>query len=274
MSLDNEPDYVFRDRFPDRGEIYHRFDKESRAVRKHIDATLDIAYGPHPRCRFDLFLGRKKAPLVVFVQGGYWQGLTKDRYSFVAAPLVQRGFNVSLLEYPLAPEARVAEINACILAGLGAMTEALAEMDSEPNAVILTGHSAGGHLATCAALDWGSRVPVICGLVPISGIFDLEPLLKTSLNAALRLDAASARERSPLRKPPVNVHTAAIVGASETKGFIRQSEQYIAHCNRLGQSKAQLVRIEGANHYSILLDFFQHDSIIVNKICEIVGLSE
>ena len=264
---------MFRDRFPDREDIYKRFDEESLAARKHLDATLDAAYGAHLRCRFDLFRGQKNAPLVLFVHGGYWQSLSKDRYSFVAAPLLQHGFNVALPGYPLAPEFRIAGISACIRAGLEAVIDALAEDDRKPSKVILTGHSAGGHLATCAALDWGGLAPAIVGLVPISGIFDLEPLLTTSLNTALRLDAESAREVSPLRKPPVDLPTTAIVGTNETKGFVEQSERFIDHCSRLKRSKAELVRIPGANHYSILLDFFQNHSIIVNRICEIADLS-
>ncbi len=65
--------------------------------------------------------------------------------------------------------------------------------------MLVYGWSAGGHLTACmVATDWQSLYPKApADLVPagyaISGLYDLQPLIKTSMNQDLRLDADSAR---------------------------------------------------------------------------------
>ncbi len=268
--LANEKDYVFRQRYPERGAIYLRFDVASADLRREKGGLLDRPYGGHPRCRFDLFLGSAGAPLVVFIHGGYWQSLSKDRYSFLAAPFLRQGMSVALLGYPLAPEVTIAEIQDHVLSGLEEVFRLLKQEACMPESWVLTGHSAGGHLAAAAAHAWGGRRPDLCGLVPISGLFDLEPLMETSLNEALRLDRDSARALSPLLQSPAEVPLTVIVGAGETLGFLLQSERFFEHYRRSGRNDARLVLLPEANHYSVLLDFLQPRSeiaAIVTELC-------
>jgi hypothetical protein len=63
----------------------------------------------------------------------------------------------------------------------------------------------------------------------ISGLFELEPLVSTSLNARLGLDAAEARRLSPLFWPPPAGRTMiAYVGGAESSEFLRQSRTVVA----------------------------------------------
>ena len=257
---------MFRNRYPERAEIYALFDAESAAVRETDKACLDIPYGSHPRCRFDVFSAARSAPLVVFVHGGYWQSLSKERYSFVAKPLVELGYSVAVLGYPLAPDRTVAQIITDVLSGLTGIVTWLDRQSCKPGKMIVTGHSAGGHLATCAALGWNTRTPAISALIPISGIFDLEPIVDTSLNRVLGLDKVVARSSSPINQPPPAMPVTAFVGEAETKEFRSQSSRYIEHCNAIGPAPAGLINISHANHYSVLLDFLQPGSKIVDKI--------
>ncbi len=267
--LANEQDFVFRQRYPERGAIYVRFDVASAALRRENQGLLELPYGANPRCRFDLFLGKAGAPLVVFIHGGYWQSLSKERYSFVAAPFLREGMNVALLGYPLAPQATIADIQGHILSGLDAVFGALAEQAHMPEAWAICGHSAGGHLAASAAQAWSARLPRLCGLVPISGLFDLEPLIETSLNETLNLDLESARALSPLLQSPAEAPLTAVVGAAETSGFLIQSERFLEHYRRSGRSDGRLVLLPEANHYSILLDFLQPHSQIAEIVVEL-----
>ncbi len=263
---------MFRERYPERGEIYARFDAESAAMRQSATTFLDVPYGQHPRCKFDLFPAAKSAPLVVFIHGGYWQSLSKDRYSFIARPLIDLDYSVAVLGYPLAPDMTVTQINANVLSGLTEIIMWLGRQNSIPGRMIVTGHSAGGHLATCAALQWSGRMPAITALMPISAIFDLEPIIHTSLNQVLGLDTAAAKASSPISQPPPTVPVIAFVGGAETEGFILQSRNYVDHCNATGSAPAKLIRIGQANHYSVLLDFLQPDSKIVGKIDDHMNL--
>ncbi len=267
--LANEQDYVFRQRYPERGAIYARFEVASAELRRREEGLLDLPYGAHPRCRFDLFPGKAGAPLVVFLHGGYWQSLSKDCYSFVAAPFLRMGMTVALLGYPLAPEATIEDIQRHVLSGLEEVFRVLDVRTEGPDAWVLTGHSAGGHLAASAACDWSDRLPRLRGLVPISGLFDLEPLIETSLNRNLRLDREGARALSPLLCRPAEVPLTAIVGAAETSGFLLQSERFLDHYLRAGRSDARLVLLPEANHYSILLDLLQPHSEIARTVAEL-----
>lgn len=258
----NEAGYVFRDRHPERGEVYRRFDEASAAARATLGGRLDLPYGPHPREKFDLFAGPAGAPLVVFVHGGYWQSLDKERYSFVAVPLLASGFSVALPGYPLAPEASSETIVASIRRCLPAIVAALG---TPPAFAVASGHSAGGHLAAMLAMAEAPPVP-IAACVPVSGIFDVEPIVETSLNAALGLDAVRARAISPIHlRPPAGCRLVAIVGEAETSAFVAQSQRFSTHWRAAG-GDAELVSLAAGNHYTVLCDLLEGRSLIAEAI--------
>ena len=268
MGSSVEQEYVFRDRYPEREAVYRRFDSESSEARRTLGCLVDVAYGEGERERFDLFLGEAVGPLIVFVHGGYWQSLSKDRYSFVARGLVQKGFSVALPNYPLAPVVPLAQIVESLYRCVPAIFAALSDAGRAPPFWIVSGHSAGGHLAAMMAIaDWPARrvnVP-LAGCVPISGIFDLQPLIGTSLNRVLRLDLHGAAILSPARICAHGARMAAVVGADETPSFITQSENYVRHWQACG-GRAELALLSKRNHYTILCDLTEEQSAIEGRI--------
>ncbi|MFN3938310.1 MAG: alpha/beta hydrolase [Gemmobacter sp.] len=158
----------------------------------------DLVYGPGPRNRFDLFLpdGRPRG-LAVFVHGGYWLDFGRESWSHLSAGPLARGWAVAMPSYTLAPEARISQITAEI----GAAVEAAAGQVAGP--VTVTGHSAGGHLSArmgCADAPLSAEVAGrVVRVVPISPLADLGPLMATSMNDRLRIDAAEAASESPAR---------------------------------------------------------------------------
>jgi arylformamidase len=258
----NESGYVFRDRHPERLDVYRRFDEASAAARAALSCLLDVPYGPHPRQTFDLFPAAEGAPLVVFFHGGYWQSLDKDRYSFVASSLVRHGFSVALPNYPLAPAAPME----AIVEGLGGCLSAIIRaMRVAPPFWMAAGHSAGGHLAAILAMTSVAPGAPLAACVPISGIFDVEPLVQTSLNAALGLDRERARRLSPARLAPPQCRLAAIVGADETADFLAQSQDFVEHWRACGEN-AEVVLMRAKNHYTILCDLLEERSEIAAQI--------
>src|SRR5258708_36050698 len=87
--------------------------------------------------------------------------------------------------------------------------------------VVVTGHSAGGHLsARMGCTDVTLSAPVKRA-VPISPLTDLEPISLTAMNAALRLDAAEIGRESPALLPPrAGVEAHLWVGAQEPPAFL------------------------------------------------------
>lgn len=180
-------------------------------------ARLDLPYGPAPRQRLDLFLPETAARgLLVFVHGGYWMALGKEDWSHLAQGPLARGFAVAMPSYTLAPLARIAAMTREITA---ACTAASAMV---PGPLVVTGHSAGGHLA--ARMGCADTSAPVTRVVPISPLAELGPLMATGMNATLGIDAAEAAQESPARlalRQGVSAHI--WVGANERPAFLLQA---------------------------------------------------
>jgi len=198
-----------------------RWIRDAAAFRAALGqrARTAIPYAPKERNRFDLFLP-EAAPhgLLVFVHGGYWLKFDREMWSHLAAGAVARGWACAVPSYTLAPEARIS-----------AMTQEIARAvevaaSLVPGPVVVTGHSAGGHLSArmgCADVSLSTRVKRVA---PISPLADLEPIALTAMNADLRLDPAEIAGESPARlslRSGVQAHV--WVGAQERSAFLWQA---------------------------------------------------
>ena len=181
-------------------------------------AELGLAYGPGPRHRFDLF--RPDGPargLLVFVHGGYWLDFSRDIWSHLSAGALGRGWACAMPSYTLAPQARISEMTQEVAQAVRAAAALV------PGPVVVTGHSAGGHLSArmgCADVD----LSMVKRVVPLSALSELEPLRQTAMNGGLRLDAEEAARESPARlalRPGCTAHV--WVGGAERPAFLWQS---------------------------------------------------
>lgn len=196
----------------------------SAAQYREENPPQEVAYGSRTRECFDLFMptGTPKG-LMVFIHGGYWLDFDKSSWSHLAAGCVRNGWAACLPSYDLCPDIRIAGITQQI----GAAISKAADLVSGP--VNITGHSAGGHLAVrmgCedTPLNAGVRQR-IKNIVGISGLYDLNPLMATSMNKTLRIDEVEAAVESPvLLRPVQDVHFTSWVGGNERPEFIRQSK--------------------------------------------------
>lgn len=186
-------------------------------------ARLDLGHGDHPRDRFDLFLpvGEPRG-LVVFIHGGYWMRFDKSSCSHLAAGPLARGLAVAMPSYPLCPDVRIAAIAGHVARAIEVAAQAV------PGPIMLSGHSAGGHLAS-RLMTMGSPLADavrarVARVVSISGVHDLRPLMRTAMNDTLRLDAAEAAAESPALLTPVpGLELIAWAGATERAEFVRQN---------------------------------------------------
>jgi acetyl esterase/lipase len=182
-------------------------------------AECDLVYGDGPRQRFDLFRPEGAARgLLVFIHGGYWKAFGRETWSHLAAGALARGWACAMPSYTLAPEARLSEITVEV----GRAVDAAAALIGGP--VVVTGHSAGGHLSArmgCAGAPLATRVARV---VPISPLADLAPLRATTINEALRIDADEALRESPARLARAEgVEAHVWVGAMERPAFLWQA---------------------------------------------------
>ncbi len=272
MAIDYEVEYDNRSRVPEHPGIVARWLEASARVRATGPCDLDLSYGKADRHRYDLFHPTDEAPdapVVVYIHGGYWQRGDRKDYSFIAEELVNRGAIVAVPSYTLCPEATVAEIineMRAFLVALWSRTQRRA---------VVVGHSAGGHLAAAMlATDWPSLRDVPADLVraaySISGVFELEPLIPTSLNVALRLSSGTARKASPLLWPSPRPGSSfvAAVGGAESSEFLRQSLD-IARAWYAAGVNAERVVVPDANHFTIVDEIARPGSPMVERILKL-----
>lgn len=266
-----EAEYNNRALVPDHPAIFERWRNASAAFRSRADADLDVPYGPEHRHRLDLFRAPNPRGTVVFIHGGYWRSLDKSDFSFVAAPFVAQGLGVAAFNYRLCPLVRVADAVADCQSAFAWLLADGARHGMDTTKIALTGHSAGGHLVTMLfATDWVSRgidASLVLGGVAISGVFDLEPLLRCSMNADLRLDADAARAASPIHlRRQIAAPLALVAGAEESAAFREQSRQlqraWPLNCGVVAE-------IAGCNHFTVLDDFVRPES---NAFLSVSGL--
>ena len=212
-------DYMNSAFIPDGDSFYPRWQAQAAAFRDQMAkrSTLNIPYGPGARQAFDLFRPEGMARgLMVFVHGGYFLACGREDYSHLAAGALARGWACALPSYTLAPNARIAAMTDEIAGAVRAASAMVA------GPVVVTGHSAGGHLA--ARMGCSDLAVPVARVVPISPLADLAPLMQTDMNANLAIDPAEADHESPARlalRTGVQAHV--WVGGQERPAFLWQA---------------------------------------------------
>lgn len=242
--IDYEAEFNARAQVPEHPAIFARWREQAARYRATAPCVLALSYGETARQAVDVF---GSGPLAFFIHGGWWRAMERESFSHMARGLNARGIAVAVAGYDLCPQVTLAQI-------VAQMQEA-ARLLARNRRIVAFGHSAGGHLAAVLA----STMPeAVAAGYAISGVFDLEPLLETSMNADLKLDAAAARALSPLHMRPAPFDC--VVGALESNAFKQQGKALAA---RWGASYSE---IAGANHFTVLDALADKDSAVVARL--------
>jgi arylformamidase len=270
-SVDYEAEYNNRARVPEHPAIFARWkDDAARFRNAHRHAECGVAYGPSPRQTVDLFWpdGSRNAPIAVFIHGGYWQSLDPSGFSHLAAGANANGIALALPGYDLCPQVPLRSI-------VGQMEDVCRFLwRRHGRRLVVSGHSAGGHLAACLlsrewpALDRELPSDFVPAALSISGLFDLLPLVGTSINKALGLDEEEARALSPAGYGPRG-KLEAWVGAEESGEFRRQSRLIAGHWQAAG-ADAAYCEIPGANHFTAIDPLIDPSSAMSRRLADMV----
>jgi arylformamidase len=265
-NIDYEAEYNNRARVPENPMLMAGWAKDAAAYREQNKPRV-ISYGPGRRQTIDFFAGEDAGPIVIFIHGGYWQALDGSSFSHCARGLNAHRIDVAVPSYDLCPQVTVDSI-------IKQMRAAMRELARLGRRLVVSGHSAGGHLAACMlATDWASdpslRGDLVIAAYTISGLFDLVPLVGTSINKALGLDRAAAIAASPLHwTPPKLGSLDAVVGGNESTEYFRQSRTVVEQWGRAGLA-TRFGTVSGANHFTAIAPLSDPDSPMVDRLTEL-----
>jgi len=244
--MDMQAEYDNGAKVPGYQAIVAGWTEASAAMRASWpERELDVPYGPTDRQKLDVFWpgGSRDVPMAMFVHGGYWRSMDRTLFAHLASGLLGHGVAVAMPSYDLCPQVTLAGL-------VGQVRDSAAFLfRRHGRAMLAIGHSAGGHLAAMLlATDWrANNLPTaIRAALPISGLFDLEPLRATDKQEQLKLDEVEARTLSPVHLPSPKLPIHAVVGGLEGVEYTRQASSIAEAWGGTWEA------VPGANHFSIV----------------------
>lgn len=251
-----EQQYNNRAAVPDHMD-YIRDWAERSAEWRRLSPPQSFRYGDTDRSWLDLFPVDGEAPVHVFLHGGYWQTLDRSFFSYLARQFQKRGEHAVILEYDLCPAVSLQAIVDQVRRAFEWMEAHLGQRGGDMSRLQVTGHSAGAQLL--AWLVGNSQLPRIAIGNGLSGIYDLRPLVHTTVNEALQLDRRQAKALSPLFLLPEagqDCRLELFVGERESDEYLRQSRRLREAWG--GRLNTSLRVLPGAHHFSILVHWLEH----------------
>ncbi|XP_050533357.1 kynurenine formamidase isoform X2 [Daktulosphaira vitifoliae] len=237
-----------------------------------LNKSTNIRYGLGDQQLLDIYENKSmksnsSTPSFVYIHGGYWQELEKDISAYCVEPLINSEIRVIVPGYDLAPKSEIIDEIRQLLSFL--VNNLMFEN------IWLGGHSAGAHLAACMILTAQQDFPEIKGFVLISGIYDLKPLLDTSINSGLQLNETSCVECSPLHilkglnKSRRTSEILIVTAEDDSPAFKQQTSQF----RKFLVSRGLIVKEEcvaGVDHFNIVENLSDKDFFLTKLIIKFI----
>lgn len=214
-----------------------------------VESSADLAYGPDPAQRLDIYRPQGEGPVVVYVHGGGFVAGDKRHTKRYCMEVAREGYVVVNLNYRLAPAARLEEQVADVLGACQWTKENIGAYGGDTTRMILAGNSAGAYLAAYAAClltnpalaagfsDVPLRLEGLKGLALFSGLFDLAtgarrsfPGIQSDIELALGIQHINQQpnlEKYSVTANMTSDYPAAFVSCGEVDGLYPESVELI-----------------------------------------------
>ncbi|XP_033119154.1 kynurenine formamidase-like isoform X2 [Anneissia japonica] len=263
-------------------EHYRVLTEGSKRVIEKFVVEQNIRYGPSEAQKLNIVYPSRvvdDAAVLVFIHGGYWVAGCPEQNIAIAEQFVENGAVFVSMGYSLSPKASLPEIVEQVKLGFALILNKF----SNSRSIYVSGHSAGGHLAArILEVDWskhvGSANNPLKGAVLMSGLFNLLPLLHTSVNDGVCMSEEIAKQESPIEhivevgkqcKQLELVHV--VVGEMESPEFKEQSMDYAKACKEAGVN-AQYKVISNVDHFNMIERLLGDDYILTQMIQKMMAL--
>jgi len=252
------------------------FVESSERARRDHRCNRSVPYGPTVMEHSNVFpAAESNSPILVYLHGGAWRSLSADIFDLIAPGPIAAGFAVVNVTYALCPSVTISEIVRQARAAVAWAARNAASFNGNPDRIFVAGHSAGGHLAAMCALtswsrDYGLPDDLVKGVMPISGLFDLEPVSLCFMQSSLRLTGDQIMRESPLRHVrPLSMPMTVIWGEQELQPFKDQAAQFGAAWREQGNVAEDLVL--NKDHFNILDGFQRLDGALTEALIKIAN---
>lgn len=281
-------------------------EEESAFSHPPVDPDAIASYGDHPDQVIDFYAARGEAgpggpaPLVVLLHGGAWRAPYDRRHVTPFADfLARRGFAVANVEYRRGAEdaagrsgggpvaGRWPETFDDVAAALDALPALVREAlpQADPRRIVLTGHSAGGHLALWAAArhvlpadaPWRTGRPA-----PLRGVVALAPIADLAVADKLDVCGGAARqllgggvefaERRPCADPalllPTGIATTLVQGRTDIVVPQAVAESYADAAAKAGEVVG-LTLLEDVGHFPLIDPAADACAVVAEEIAQL-----
>ncbi len=155
----------------------------------NISVVKELAYGPHPRQKLDIYLPenvKRRSAINLFLYGGSWRWGSRNRYAFIGYALAKQGLAVAVADYRLYPEVRFPTFNSDAAQAVAWLLENHSSFGLTQSLNVL-GHSAGAQIGCSIILDpmylnaHNFSEEYIGKFIGLSGPYTIRPSSVTSL---------------------------------------------------------------------------------------------
>jgi arylformamidase len=223
-----------------------------------LKVQRDVAYGTHRLQRYDVFAppSAQAAPILIFWHGGGWTNGYRQYVHFMAQHVCALGMCLVAPSYRLVPEHKLPAAYEDALACLAHVHAHAPSVGGDAQRIVLSGHSAGGHLAALLALRRQSAVhQSIRACLPISAIMDLHHPSPESGSLEERVyelvlnDPLDDALMSPICWAAGNRVPFALSIGSQDSARVRISNRRLAVLLKAQPAACQLHEQEGQSHF-------------------------
>ncbi len=283
-------------------------EEQSLLSQTPVDPDSTAAYGDHPDQLIDFYAPRSSpspvpgapVPLVVVLHGGAWRAPYDRRHiTPFAAFLARRGFAVANVEYRRGPATPDPEGEAAPVAGRWPDTfdDVAAALDALPGLVarelpqadvrrtVLTGHSAGGHLALWAAArhvlpadaPWRTDRPApLRGVVALAPIADFAVAEKLDVCGGAASQLLGGAEEFAVRRPyadpalllPTGIATTVVQGRADVDVPQAVAEAYTEAAAKAGELVG-LTLLEDVGHFPLIDPTADACAVVAEEIAQL-----
>jgi acetyl esterase/lipase len=235
--------------------------------------AIRIAYGPAPEQFGELRLpaGPGPHPVVVVVHGGWWRATFNLGYAgHLCAAFAADGIASWNIEYRRvgSPGGGYPVLLEDVTSAVEALRTIARDYPLDLTRIVVTGHSAGGHIAgwlaakqTHPALNVFGTSPPLIGAVPVAGALDLALCSQLGVSDSVGIPVhdflggtpAAFPDRYALASPaqllPVGIPVVCVHGSTDANVPLAISESYVAQATAAGDP-ASLIVLDGVDRFA------------------------